>query len=212
MNFFINYPLAIHEPKSICLFCRAKQCKFDLGLLYEAHTIKLDFVQIAYHVTDIRRAARDMAAKFGAGPFFLNENITLTWAEHRGEPADFVHSSAFGQWGEVMVEVLQQEDDSTNTPYRDMYARGEEGLHHTAIMVADMNDAIEYFERQGMPLATKCGLRPGDSIDFAFIDARKTLGHMIEIYPESDGLHGFYKMVRDASIGWSGDDPVRKIG
>jgi hypothetical protein len=171
--------------------------------------MKLNFVQIAYHVTDIRRAARNMAATFGAGPFFLNENIQLSWAEHRGEPANFVHSSAFGQWGDVMVEMLQQEDDSTNTPYRDMYAAGEEGLHHTAIMVPDMDDAIEYFERHDMPLATRCRLVGGG--EFGFIDARKNLGHMIEIYPESDGLRGFFKMVRDASIGWSGDDPVRKI-
>ena len=180
-------------------------------MLCKEFAIKLDFVQIAYHVTDIRRAARDMAATFGAGPFFLNENITLSWAEHRGEPADFVHSSAFGQWGDVMLEVLQQEDDSTNTPYRDMYAANEEGLHHTAIMVADMDDAIEYFESNGMPLATRCGIRTRDT-EFAFIDARKTLGHMIEIYPESEGLLGFYKMVRDASVGWTGDDPIRKIG
>lgn len=173
--------------------------------------MKLDVVQIAYHVTDIRRAARDMAAKFGAGPFFVNENITLSWAEHRGEPADFVHSSAYGQWGEVMVEMLHQEDDSTNTPYRDMYAPDEEGLHHTAIMVADMDQAIEHFEGQGLPLVTRCGIRTRDT-EFAFIDARAALGHMIEIYPVSDGLLGFYKMVRDASVGWTGEDPVRMIG
>jgi len=151
-----------------------------------------------------------MAAAFGAGPFFLNENIKLSWAEHRGQPADFIHSSAFGQWGEVMVEVLQQEDGSTNTPYRDMYAPDEEGLHHTAMMVPDIDEAIAYFERHGMPLATRCRLAGSDT-EFAFIDARKTLGHMIEIYLGSEGLHGFYKMVRDASIGWTGDDPVRSL-
>ena len=176
----------------------------------EASTIKLDIVQIAYHVTDIRRAAQDMAETFGAGPFFLNENIRLSWAEHRGQPADFVHSSAFGQWGDVMVEVLQQEDDSTNTPYRDMFSADEEGLHHTAIMVTDMNEAIDHFERRGMPLATRCKLFAGGG-EFAFIDARTALGHMIEIYPASDGLRGFFNRVREASVGWSGDDPIRKI-
>jgi hypothetical protein len=73
-----------------------------------------------------------------------------------------------------------------------------------------MNEAIEYFERHGMPLVTRCGLRSSDT-DFAFIDARKTLGHMIEIYPTSEGLRGFYQMVRDASLGWDGRDPVRSL-
>ena len=153
--------------------------------------IKLDIVQVAYHVTDIRRAASDMAAKFGAGPFFINENIKLTWGEHRGEPTDFVHSSAYGQWGEVMVEFFVQESAGTNTPYRDVYTADQEG-----------ND---------MPVVPRCGLAPGRSVHFAFIDARKTFGHMIEIYPKSDGLLNFYKRVRDASVGWSGEDPIRSV-
>ena len=173
--------------------------------------IKLDIVQVAYHVTDIHRAARDMADRFGAGPFFVNENIRLTWGEHRGEPTDFVHSSAYGQWGGLMVEFFRQEDDSTNTPYRDMYAEGEEGLHHTAMMVHDMEEAFDYFERNGMPVITRCGLREGPSVDFAFIDARESLGHMIEIYPRSDGVLAFYRHVRDASVGWTGDAPIRSF-
>ncbi len=173
--------------------------------------IKLDIVQVAYHVTDIHRAAREMARNFGAGPFFVNENITLTWGEHRGAPTDFVHSSAYGQWGELMVELFRQEDDSTNTPYRDMYAPDEEGLHHAAIMVDDVEQAFAHFERNGMPVATRCGLRPGRHVDFAFIDARNTVGHMIEIYPASEGVRGFYRMVRDASTGWDGQDPVRPL-
>ena len=173
--------------------------------------MKLDIVQVAYHVTDIRRAAGEMAARFGAGPFFVNENIRLTWGEHRGEPTDFVHSSAYGQWGELMVEFFRQEDASTNTPYRDMFAANEEGLHHTAMMVPDMHEAFGWFESNGMPVVTRCGLRNGHTVDFAFIDARKTLGHMLEIYPASDGVLGFYGMVREAADGWNGEDPIRGV-
>ena len=168
-------------------------------------------MQVAYHVTDIHRAAREMAEKVGAGPFFINENITLTWGEHRGEPTDFVHSSAYGQWGELMVEFFQQENDTPNTPYRDMYAADQEGLHHTAIMVPDMEEAFEYFERNGMPVVTRCGLGRSGGVDFAFIDARPLLGHMIEIYPRSEGVLGFYRHVREASVGWSGEDPLRSV-
>ena len=173
--------------------------------------MKLDIVQVAYHVTDIRRAAGDMAARFGAGPFFVNENIRLTWGEHRGQPTNFVHSSAYGQWGHLMVEFFRQEDSSTNTPYRDMFAANEEGLHHTAMMVRDMDEAFDHFESNGMPVVTRCGLRDGHTVDFAFIDACATLGHMIEIYPASDGVLGFYGMVRDAADGWNGEDPIRPV-
>lgn len=166
------------------------------------------FVQIAYFVNDIRKAALDAVEQYGAGPFFVNENIELSWAEHRGEPANFVHSSAFGQWGRLMVEFVRQEDDSLNTPFRDMFKKGEEGLHHMAIFVDDMDDAIAHFESKGMPLATRATTLKGGA-DFGFIDATASLGHMIEIYPDTPGLRGFYDLVRDASINWKGDDPLR---
>ncbi len=173
--------------------------------------MKLDIVQVAYHVSDIDRAATDMATKFGAGPFFVNKNITLSWGEHRGEPTDFVHSSAFGQWGSVMVELFRQENDTLNSPYRDMFGVDEEGLHHTAIMVPDLSEAFDYFESGGLPVVTRCGLSGDERVDFAFVDARSMLGHMIEIYPASADLVGFYDMVANVANGWDGRDPIRML-
>lgn len=149
-----------------------------------------------------------MVERFDAGPFFINENILLSSAEHRGEPTDFVHSSAFGQWGDVMVELVRQEDDSTRTPFRDMYQRDQEGLHHTAIIVDNFEDTISHFAGKGFELATRCITRQG-GVEFGFIDAVSVMGHMIEIYEASPALLGFYEMVKDASIGWNGDDPLR---
>jgi len=172
--------------------------------------MNLDIVQVAYHVTDIRRAARDMAVRFGAGPFFLNEGIRLAWGEHRGEPTHFVHSSAYGQWGGVMVELVRQPDDQPS-PYRDMYPAHEQGLHHVAIIVSDVEAAFAHFEQSGWPVITRCGLRHAGQVDFAFVDARLTLGHMIEIYPSSAPLRAFYDRVCAASEGWDGRDPLRPI-
>jgi hypothetical protein len=162
-------------------------------------------------VTDIRASALDMVKRFGAGPFFINEHIELAWGEHRGEPTRFVHSSAFGQWGDVMVEFLQQEDDGEPSPYRDMFAPGEEGLHHVAMICPDMDAAFVHFERNGLPVVTRCGLREPERVDFAFVDARRTLGHMIELYPASAPLQAFYDRVRGASAGWDGGEPLRPV-
>ncbi len=169
---------------------------------------RLHVVQIAYLVNDIRASALKAVERYGAGPFFINENIELSWAEHRGEPANFIHSSAYGQWGPLMIEFVQQEDDSTNTPYRDLFQKGEEGLHHMAIVVDDMDEAINHFESQGMPLATRAKTLQGGA-DFGFIDATKSLGHMIEIYPDAPGLRDFYDRIKQASVDWDGDNPLR---
>ena len=169
---------------------------------------KLDVVQIAYHVKDIRVAAQKMIDQFGAGPFFVSENIMLSSAEHRGVATNFIHSSAYGQWGNVMVELVRQEDESSATPFRDMYQKDEEGIHHTAVFVDNINDAIEHFSKNGFDLATRCVTESG-GVEFCFIDAIDVLGHMIEIYVPTPPVKGFYDMVKDASVNWDGGDPIR---
>ena len=102
-------------------------------------------VQVAYFVNDIREAASKMAAITGAGPFFILENVELQWSEHRNTPCDFVHSSAYGQWGDIMLEFVQQENDGPSA-FRDMYAGGEEGIHHVACFVDSIDDTLELYE------------------------------------------------------------------
>lgn len=170
---------------------------------------EFDIVQVAYFVTDIRAEAAKMHAAFGAGPFFVVENIELDWAEHRGAPCNYVHSSAYGQWGDVMMELVQQESEGPS-PFRDLYAPGETGLHHVATMVDSLPEAYAHFDAAGIPLATRSMTRTGT--EFSFLDATQHLGHFIEVYERNETLLGFYDMVRRASIDWNGNDPVRTLG
>ncbi len=165
-------------------------------------------VQVAYFVSDIRAAAEQAAKTFGAGPFFVNEHIALEWGQHRGEDCPFVHSSAYGQWGEVMMELVQQESDGPS-PFRDLYAPGQEGLHHVATIVDSLPEAYEHYTQAGYPLATRAMTTTG--VEFSFMDATVDRGHFIEVYERSDALLGFYTMVRDAAREWNGDDPVREL-
>ena len=125
----------------------------------------LDFpvVQIAYFVTDARAAAEQAASTFGAGPFFLIENIELAWCEHRGVAADFLHTSAYGQWGGVMMELVEQVGEGPS-PFRDMYGPGEEGIHHMAMMVDSLSDAYNRIEALGLEVAMRAGTRTGTDL------------------------------------------------
>ena len=80
-------------------------------------------VQMAYFVGDIRASARWAAQTLAAGPFFVIDRIELEWGEHRGKRCDFLHSSAYGQWGEVMLEFVQQDEEGPS-PFRDLYGTG----------------------------------------------------------------------------------------
>ncbi len=167
-----------------------------------------DIVQIAYFVTDAKAAALRMATAFGAGPFFLAERIELAWCEYRGVASDFVHTSAYGQWGDVMMELVQQDSEGPS-PFRDMYGKGEEGIHHVAIMVESMTETYAHYQSLGFAVAARAETRSG--VEFAFIDTTAALGHMIEIYQGTPQLRGFYAFVKEASRDWDGSDPLRPL-
>ncbi|MEQ8859097.1 MAG: VOC family protein [Pseudomonadales bacterium] len=164
-------------------------------------------VQIAYFVTDIERAARRMNARFGAGPFFVTRRIALARGEHRGRSCRFVHSSAYGQWGDIMLELVQQDEEGPS-PFRDRFAPGQEGLHHLAFFVADLEAAIAACRADGLNLASRATTESG--VEFAFVDDA-ALGHMLELYEGDSMLRGFYRLVREAADGWDGSDPIREL-
>ena len=167
-----------------------------------------EVVQIAYHVADIEAAAHQFSATYGAGPFFISRNITLSHATHRGADCLFVHSSAYGQWGDVMVEMVQQEG-SGPSPFRDLYAQDESGLHHIAVMVDDLAEAIDHYHQQDIELATMATTQTGTT--FAFLDALASQGHFVEIYERSPGLLNFYQAVRQAADDWDQQAPIRSV-
>jgi len=166
-------------------------------------------VQLAYFVSDIRESALRAAETFGAGPFFVLDRIELAWGEHRGARCDFLHSSAYGQWGDLMMELVQQDEEGPS-PFRDLFAPGEEGLHHVASFVSSVDETIEAYQRFGYPLAARAVTKNAGA-EFAFIDTTAQTGHMLEIYERTEALVGFYELVRNAALDWDGRDPVRGV-
>jgi catechol 2,3-dioxygenase-like lactoylglutathione lyase family enzyme len=165
-------------------------------------------VQLAYHVPDPAAAAEQAAREQGWGPFFMLEHIPLEWARHRGRPAVFDHSSAYGQGGDVMIEFISQHGDAPSA-LRDMYAAHERGMHHVATFVPDVRAAAAAYVAAGLELALEA--RTATGVEFTMVDTRALFGHMVEIYEPAAGLARFYEFVRKAAQGWDGRDPVRKL-
>jgi catechol 2,3-dioxygenase-like lactoylglutathione lyase family enzyme len=173
--------------------------------------VNLPVRQIAYFVADIEQAALAHHAAFGSGPYFLGRHVPLAWSEHRGVPVRHDHSSAYGQWGDVMVEFVQQHGDDPST-FHDLFpsGSGRYGMHHTAVFVNALDAAIEQFDKAGLPLAQLSETVNG--VRYAFIDAAATLGHMIELYEPAPPLTGFYAMVAAAARDGNGDNLLRELG
>lgn len=166
--------------------------------------------QVALFVADVRAAARAHHAAFGSGPFFVADNIPLARAVHRGVERELDHSSAYGQWGDVMVEFVQQNNPGPSA-FRDLYPEGSGrwGMHHIAVFADDVDAEIARFSGQGAPCALRAEMT--DGFVFAFADTSATLGVMTEIYAPAPVLLDFYGMVAQAAKDWRGGDPIKTI-
>ena len=165
-------------------------------------------VQIAYAVPDAPDAAGRWARELGAGPFFVAPHIELFDVMYRGRPGTFDHTSAYGQWGPLMVELIE-DHGAGPSPVRDVYAAGETGLHHLAFFVDPLDEAQKLLLARGHEFAMSA--RTAAGTEFHFVDARATHGHMLELYEPSDRVSAMYAKVADAARGWDGCDPVRTL-
>jgi hypothetical protein len=159
-------------------------------------------VQIAYAVDHVGRAAESWAAR-GVGPFFVREHIEVTNVRIHGLASSFDHSSAYGQWGDLMIELIHQHDGGDDPVV------GNAGIHHVAHFVDDFATAAARLADGGHGEVLYAETTTG--MPFAFHDGGRERGHLIEIYERTAPLARFYEMVRAASVGWNGADPVRRL-
>lgn len=167
----------------------------------------LKTVQMAYHVPDPEAAASDCARRFGWGPFYLLEHVPLARCVYRGQPASFDHTSAYGQAGEIMVELITQHGDAPSV-VREAYAADARGLHHTAHFVADLPKAIDAHVAQGAELVMDA--TTADGVRFVMLGS-PALGHCLELYEPTPALTRFYDYIRRKAVDWDGADPVRRF-
>jgi hypothetical protein len=106
-----------------------------------------------------------------------------------------------------MVELVQDHGTAPSCGARAVCAArigpASPGLHRR-----DLDDVTERLLAGGHTLAMTART---SNTRFHFIDAVATLGHMIELYEDSDRIRAFYEMVRAAADGWDGSDPIREL-
>lgn len=146
-------------------------------------------MQIAYAVADVHAAVARRSVATSAGPFFVIEHIPLAVARIRGAEGEFDHSSAYGQWGSVMVELVEEHSPPLVEPGT--------GVHHLAFMVESLPAAQAWCVEQGW--AELLWARTSGGQEFAFMDARAELGHLVELYEPSPSLLAFYAKVAAAA-------------
>jgi catechol 2,3-dioxygenase-like lactoylglutathione lyase family enzyme len=157
---------------------------------------------VGYVVEDIPRAVAWAVSALGAGPFFVIEHLEFDEVSYNGAPAAYDHSSAFGRWGEIGLELTQVHSAA---PAGLAAAVGGPAprVGHVAWLADDLEAEGA---RLGLPLFHTGRAGP---VRAHWFDARATLGHHVEVLQRSPELRGFHARIRAAADGWDGRDPLR---
>ena len=160
---------------------------------------------LGYVVEDLHRDVPRFAAATGAGPFFAMEHIPFDEVTYRGEPAVYDHSSAFGAWGPLIVE-LTQVHEARPAGLRDSLVAPGAGVGHVAWLAESLDDEVARLESAGLTPFHAGRTGPASAV---WLDGGEVFGHPVEVLQRRDELLGFYAMVREAAVGWGGSDPLR---
>ena len=163
----------------------------------------------AYVVDDIEATVNRLVDQLGAGPFFLIENVPLENVLSRGEPAEFVHHSAFGYCGDGAIELIETVSLAPERVEKG-FSAPRPRIQHVAYVVpsTEVFDLRSSLDERGLPqyLSTWLG-----EVETTLHDASAALGHDIEIHVDCAGLRAFLEMLSGGADGWDGSERLRRV-
>ncbi len=166
---------------------------------------RCEIVQAAYVVPDIEAAAQAWA-RLGVGPFLhIPSQADVTY---RGDPAHLNLTLAFGQAGDLQIELIQQHDDAPSV-YRDLYPAEEGGHHHYAVFATDYDADLAALNAAGFETVMALSMPGGARI--AYADLRPKLPFMLELFEEGPVIRGLFQASAAAAQDWDGSDPYRPL-
>ena len=175
----------------------------------ESKAIKTNNIhQAAYVVNNIDRAIDHWIRTANVGPFYVMRDCTPENVVYRGEPSEgFMCDVAFAQAGPVQIELVQVKSPGPNI-YRDTVPFGKEAYHHQAYFADDLDAEVDRFAAMGVEVGTRANF---GAVQYAFFDTTHLIGCMTEVLQNDAGLKALFKSIAEASIDWTGSDPVRVV-
>ncbi|HEY7622393.1 MAG TPA: VOC family protein [Solirubrobacteraceae bacterium] len=159
---------------------------------------------VGYVVEDLATGAERFARDFGAGPFYAMEHIAFDEVTFEGAPAVYDHSSAFGAWGPILVE-LTEVHDVRPAGLADKLTQPGHGVGHVAWLADDLGAETARLEGAGLHVFHTGRTGP---VSAAWLSG-PPFGHPVEVLQRGPEVLGFYAMLQEAADGWDGREPFR---
>ena len=162
--------------------------------------------QLGYVVTDIEKAMEYWADTMGVGPWFYNPHVPIEDYRYEGRTYAVHNSVALANSGFIQVELIQTRSD-TPSMYRDFMQAGHIGLQHVAYWTNRFDDDLALMEAKGFRV--KMSGCVGADGRFVYFDKEMHPGTVIELSEVVGPKGRMFDIIREASEGWDGSNPVR---
>lgn len=162
--------------------------------------------QLGYVVPDIEAAMDYWSKTLGVGPWYYNPRVPIVNYKYDGQSYEPHNSVALANSGFVQVELIQTRNDVPSM-YRDFLQAGRTGLQHVAYWTENYDADLERLLAQGFK--PKMSGEVGERGRFIYFDTEYHPGTVIELSEVAGAKGRMFDMIREASEGWDGSDPVR---
>jgi Glyoxalase/Bleomycin resistance protein/Dioxygenase superfamily len=168
--------------------------------------LPVTLVQMAFLVPNLEEGCAALNRAYGWGPFCGGSEGVLEGHTYRGQPAGPIRiRGVFVQTGDINVEVIEVVSAAPSAFHESLRADGQPVLHHCATFAADYEGTRDHFVAQGFPVVSEFGFA-GHRI--CYVDTRRLLGYMTEIYPELPLIRALYTEAREAAASRPGDAAI----
>lgn len=162
--------------------------------------------QLGYVVDDIEAGMKHWSEVMGVGPWFYNPRVPIEDYTFDGQRYEPENSVALANSGEMQVELIQTRNDVPSL-YRDFMAKGLLGLQHVAFWTTDFDADLARMEARGF--SVKMSGRVGERGRFLYFAEEHHPGTCIELSEVAGPKGKMFDLIREASVDWDGQDPVR---
>lgn len=163
-------------------------------------------LELCHVVSDMDQAIEHWTQVLGAGPFYVFDIPPLPGQRHRGQPAQIALRIAFGFSGGLLIELLQQTNDTPSVFQEILESKGE-GYHHVLLRLP-FDEGRARLERHGYELAFSGNMPSGER--FGLFDTRSGNGGYIELMDLTPNTFGPIEKIYEAHRSWDGKSEPKR--
>lgn len=163
--------------------------------LIDAHGVR----QLGYYVESIEDAAEAWHRLLSAGPFVDMGSTPPERCLYRGRKIALDSRCALGQVGGMQIELIESHTDVAD-PYQEL---GYYGLHHVCFWTDDLQATVQHLRDEKLEVAMDLTTKEG--LEVFYFDARRELGHYLEVNPPLQQLADAIAAIHEK---WAGDESL----